>query len=94
MSKHLLSFSCLSLLMASIVYSMGRPAHDFDKNECGICHTTESNNITTEVYSALTSKCMTCHTTLYDNGYMHPVDILPLKVRIPLDFPLSPSGTL
>ena len=47
-----------------------------------------------EAYSALTSKCMTCHTTLYDTGYMHPVDISPKKVRVPFDFPLSPTGTL
>lgn len=94
MNKYLLPLICLFLLTASIVYSMGKQAHDFDKNECGICHTTASNNITAEVYSSLTSKCMTCHPTLYDNGYMHPVDIKPKKVRVPLDFPLSPTGTL
>lgn len=94
MSKKIPSLLCLALLTASMVFSMGKQAHDFDQKECGICHTTESNRITAEVYSALTSKCMSCHTTLYDNGYMHPVDIRPAKVIVPLDFPLSPSGTL
>lgn len=47
-----------------------------------------------EAYDSLTAKCMTCHTTLYDKGYMHPVDIPPKKVRVPLDFPLSPAGTM
>lgn len=96
MSKHLLIFLSLLLLTASIVYSIGKQAHDFDQNECGICHTNASNenDITAEVYSALTSKCMTCHPTLYDTGYMHPVDIVPKNIRVPFDFPLSPAGTI
>jgi len=94
MNTKSLPLLCLALLVASVVYSMGKQAHDFDKNECGLCHTTESKHVTAEVYAALTSKCMSCHTTLYDNGYMHPVDIRPQKVRVPLDFPLSPTGTI
>lgn len=94
MSKKAFVVACAFLLIAAVVYSRGKKAHDFDKTECTLCHTTESNDIKSETYAALTSKCMTCHTTLYDNGYMHPVDILPQKVHVPLDFPLSPSGTL
>lgn len=94
MSQKVLVIACALLLTTVLVYSKGKKTHDFDKTECAICHTTNSNSIRNEVYSALTSKCMTCHTTLYDKGYMHPVDITPKNVRVPLDFPLSPTGTL
>lgn len=82
------------LMVTAVVYSKGKKTHDFDQAECTICHTANSNDMRSEVYSALTEKCMTCHTTLYDEGYMHPVDITPQKVHVPFDFPLSPSGTL
>jgi len=92
--KKALAIACTLLLMTGLVYSKGKDAHDFDKTECTLCHTESSGPIKSAVYAALTSKCMSCHTTLYDKGYMHPVDITPQKVKIPLDFPLSPTGTL
>ncbi len=94
MSKKAFVIACALLLMTALVYSKGKKAHDFDNTECAICHTEGSSTIKSEVYAALTSKCMSCHTTLYDKGYMHPVDIPPKKVQVPLDFPLSPTGTL
>lgn len=94
MSKKTSVLVCVLLLAAALAYSKGKKAHDFDKSECTICHTESVSGMKTEVYAALTSKCMSCHTTLYDKGYMHPVDITPKNVKVPLDFPLSPSGTL
>jgi len=94
MSHRTFVIVCALLLTTALAYSKGKKTHEFDKTECTICHTTNSNSVKSETYSALTSKCMTCHTTLYDKGYMHPVDISPKRVRVPLDFPLSPTGTL
>jgi predicted CXXCH cytochrome family protein len=82
------------LLTAAIVYSKGKKSHDFDKTECTLCHGAGAIPQKSETYTGLTAKCMSCHTTLYDKGYMHPVDIMPKTVRVPLDFPLSPTGTL
>jgi len=94
MSKRALAILCACVLTAAVVYSKGKGAHDFANTECATCHADGSSAMTAEAYAALTAKCMTCHTTLYDKGYMHPVDIMPQKVKVPLDFPLSPSGTL
>lgn len=94
MNKKAFVIACALLLTTAVVYSKGKKVHDFDKTECTLCHTEGSNTIQSEAYAALTSKCMSCHTTLYDKGYMHPVDITPQKVQVPLDFPLSPTGTM
>ena len=89
-----IAIACLLLLSSALVYSKWKKTHDFGQGECGICHGAGSTSITGETYSGLTKRCMTCHTTLYDKGYMHPVDMTPKNVRVPLDFPLSPSGNL
>lgn len=94
MSRKAFVIVCTFLLTTAIVYSKGKKAHDFDKTQCTLCHTANSSPMKSEAHTALTTKCMTCHPTLYDKGYMHPVDITPKKVRVPLDFPLSPTGTL
>lgn len=94
MSRTTALIVCALLLTAVMGYSRGKKTHDFDQTECTICHTAGASSMKSEVYSSLTAKCMTCHTTLYDKGYMHPVDMAPKKVRVPFDFPLSPSGTL
>lgn len=94
MIKKAVAIACVILLSSAFVYSKWKKTHDFGQNECGICHATGSNSITNEAYSGLTKKCMTCHTTLYDKGYMHPVDITPKNVHVPLDFPLSPTGNI
>lgn len=94
MSKKSLCIVCALALSVVDVYCKGGEAHDFNNPECTLCHPASSSTMADESYAGLTAKCMTCHTTLYDKGYLHPVDITPQKVRIPLDFPLSPSGTL
>ena len=94
MNKKALAIVCILVLTAAGVYCQGKKAHDFELSECALCHVESSSTLTDEAYASLTAKCMTCHTTLYDNGYMHPVDIAPNKVRVPLDFPLSPAGTI
>jgi predicted CXXCH cytochrome family protein len=94
MSKKLVALLCAFVLTTAVVYSKVKNAHDFSSSECSICHADGSSTISSEAYASLTAKCMTCHTTLYEKGYMHPVDISPKKVRVPLDFPLSPAGTI
>lgn len=82
----------LCLLFAAIGFCMQKDPHDFTNDECTICHSTDTQG--TKVGGDITKKCMTCHTKLYENGYMHPVDITPDKVSIPLDMPLSDNGSL
>lgn len=94
MSNRALAILCALVLTTTVVYSKTKKAHEFSNSECTLCHTDGSSSISMESYASLTAKCMTCHTTLYDKGYMHPVDITPKKVRVPLDFPLSPAGTI
>lgn len=95
MKQKTLGILILLSLTAVVVYSMARQPHDFNNNECTICHTEPNNGASArENSSSVTQKCLTCHTTLFDEGYMHPVDIKPKKVTLPLDFPLSKNGEI
>ena len=94
MSTRAAVIAAILLLAAAAVYSLERRPHDFNREECVLCHTDGSNRVSSEAYESLTAKCMTCHKKLYDNGYMHPVDVRPKNVQVPFDFPLSPSGTI
>lgn len=94
MNKKAFALLCALVLTTAVVHSKFKKAHDFNNSECSICHTDGSSSMSGEAYASLTAKCMTCHTTLYEKGYMHPVDITPMKVRVPFDFPLSPTGTI
>jgi predicted CXXCH cytochrome family protein len=38
--------------------------------------------------------CEECHRAIFEEGYMHPVGIVPRRVGIPADFPLSRAGRL
>jgi predicted CXXCH cytochrome family protein len=35
--------------------------------------------------------CEKCHAKIFENGYMHPIDVRPRSVKVPVDFPLSPA---
>jgi len=37
---------------------------------------------------------MTCHSDIFDEGYIHPVDMRPVKTTIPIDMPLDSSGKI
>lgn len=78
-------------LSVAVALSLNKDAHDFTKSECPLCHSTQNTNYEE---GSVTRNCMTCHTNLFEEGYMHPVDIKAKKVRIPPDFPLSSTGML
>ena len=82
----------VSVLIAAAAYCIGKIPHDFSDSECEICHVQGKKGRENGKYSSMTNSCLTCHTTLYDDGYMHPVDIKAKKVQVPADFPLSPQG--
>nr|MBF0221215.1 hypothetical protein [Desulfobulbaceae bacterium] len=78
---------------------MAKQPHEFSNDECTICHIVPDSRSPLkqkgkQKSSSVTDMCLTCHTALFEEGYMHPVDIKPKKVRIPLDFPLSQDGAL
>lgn len=82
----------LLLLYAVIAFCRNKVPHEFSSSECTICHTTDSND--SKISGSVTNKCMTCHTDLFDNGFMHPVDMRPKKISIPLDLPLDENGLM
>jgi len=82
------------VIAAAVVWGTGRVPHQFTDHECGICHDTAKGVGEDSLKDDLTAACVTCHTDLFDQGYMHPVDIVPHKTKIPPDFPLSAAGAL
>lgn len=87
-------FAVMLLSAAALVYCRGNGPHQFKKHQCGICHDTDKGVGIASLKENLTASCKTCHTDLEKQGYMHPVDIRPKKVKVPPDFPLSAAGTL
>ena len=92
MNKKISSLLCLFLCIAAIVYSMSQGAHEFQNSQCTICHSSSAPGGAGMMSGSLTGKCMTCHTDLYEDSYMHPVDIAPKNAQVPGDLPLSPQG--
>lgn len=82
------------LIFAGLAYSLTRQGHDFTKKQCTICHTGKTHFNRNNVKASITESCLTCHTNIFDEGYMHPVDIKAENVRVPMDFPLTASGQI
>ena len=78
-----------------IVMSLENQPHAFRR--CSTCH--ESETVTRENARRLTAPVTrlcteTCHRSVMTRGYLHPVDIKPVKVHIPADMPLSLHGEI
>lgn len=93
MKKNVLSLLTVFLLCATLAGSKEKNPHQFDTSQCGLCHTA-SQPIKEIKRGSATDKCLSCHPNLFQEGYMHPVDIRPNKVRVPADFLLSSEGTI
>lgn len=84
----------LFLLISVLAYCLGRNQHDFTNSECVICHGTNSSGTSKKVKKSVTLACLTCHPNIFEEGYMHPVDIRPQTIKVPIDFPLSEDGLM
>jgi len=88
----------LSLLfvcaLAVLVYCLEPGPHDFKQSECGMCHQGDPGLANSLLPASSTGACTKCHGDILRSGFMHPFDVRPERVSIPLDFPLAPSGLL
>jgi len=84
----------MGLLLVLGVFSVENQPHDFKK--CAFCHGTDTpaGAEAIRLIAPMTLLCTGCHSTLFSEGYMHPVDVRPRRAAIPADMPLSPSGNL
>ena len=78
------------------VYCMDMEPHKFSSDRCPSCHVTDgSGNVSgNQLTAPVTLLCDKCHAKIFKEGYMHPTNVKPRKIRVPADFPLSPSGDL
>jgi predicted CXXCH cytochrome family protein len=70
--------------------------HKFSRDRCPTCHVTDGsgNALGRQLTAPITLLCESCHGKIFEEGYLHPIDVRPRNTRIPADFPLSPSGEL
>ena len=96
--KKVLAFMLLFVITAFvviIVLSVENQPHAF--KQCSLCHLSENPSGATarRMTAPITLLCTTsCHQDIFDEGYMHPVDINPKHVSVPSDMPVSLSGEL
>ncbi len=96
--KKVLAFMLLFIITAFvvlIVLSVENQPHAF--KQCTLCHASDSPSGASarRMTAPITFLCTTsCHQTLFDEGYMHPVDVRPKHVAVPADMPVSLSGEL
>lgn len=95
--KIVLAFMLFLLMVFAviIVLSMEDRPHAFPR--CSLCHVSENPSGTTArmMNAPITSLCAdNCHQDIFEEGYMHPVDVRPERVAVPSDMPVSLSGEL
>lgn len=77
--------------MALTVSSLEQSPHRYKEAECALCHRGEPGAKTVD--EALTARaCLRCHRDFIRKGFMHPVDVRPVKAMVPRDLPLSSNG--
>ena len=83
-----------TLLVA--VYCKEMEPHKFPQDQCPTCHVMDSSGEVAgnRLTGPTTRLCGRCHKGLFDEGYMHPLNVRPKKAKIPADFPLSPTGEI
>ncbi|MEW6290916.1 MAG: cytochrome c3 family protein [Thermodesulfobacteriota bacterium] len=80
--------------LSLLVYCLERSPHDFAESECGMCHRGDPAAASSLLPEGSTVACTGCHGDILRSGFMHPVDVRPVQVRIPRDFPLARSGMI
>lgn len=94
--KTIFILALLSVLVLLVVYAVEMGPHNFPRSRCGTCHILDTGGriVKGEMRASLTALCMECHTEIFTEGYMHPVDIKPKNIRVPADMPLSRYGDM
>src|ERR1700690_3887471 len=90
-----MSLFIITAFVVLIVLSVENRPHAF--KQCTSCHTSDnpSGASARRMTAPITFLCTTsCHQTIFDEGYMHPVDVRPKYVAVPADMPVSLSGEL
>ena len=85
----------LSAGIVLVVFSLENQPHAF--KECMSCHGTEkvTSSVSRKLRAPVTQLCTdACHRTVLTQGYMHPVNVAPRKVSVPVDLPLSLTGEI
>jgi predicted CXXCH cytochrome family protein len=88
-------FFSFMVLLVLVVFSLENQPHAF--KQCSSCHVSNNpaGNQARQMTAPITFLCSTnCHQKIFDEGYMHPVDVRPRNVTIPDDMPVSRSGEL
>ncbi len=82
------------LLIAVSAFSRDGGDHNFSREQCRICHVGNNRPSRYNLTTSITRSCLTCHQDIFDEGYMHPVDIKANDIHVPIDFPLSADGLI
>ncbi len=85
--------SCLTLLA---VYAIEMNPHNFPRSKCPTCHVVDAGGkiVKGEMTGPMSVLCGGCHRDIFDEGYMHPMNVRPGNVTIPADMPLSNYGEI
>ncbi|MBI4685662.1 MAG: cytochrome c3 family protein [Nitrospirae bacterium] len=89
-----LAILLLSGIALAAVYSMEKEPHKFPQSKCPSCHAMDLQGrvVKGQMAAPVSLSCRECHEDVFEEGYMHPVDVSPQNVRIPADMPLSNYG--
>jgi predicted CXXCH cytochrome family protein len=75
------------LLTVLAVYTLTEGPHSFTEVQCYKCHRDPQGNPKLLVGRPITELCRPCHAKTIKTS-SHPVDVLPVKARVPADLPL------
>ena len=79
--------------VALLVHCLENNPHSFEESACVLCHQGDPSS-PVSLAGRESRTCITCHADVYESGYMHPVNVVPERVGIPADMPLSRSGLI
>ncbi len=82
------------LLLAVVVCCLEKNPHDFAESQCVLCHQGDPATPFSLVSGNPSRACASCHPDIFSTGFIHPVDVVPNKVRVAADFPLSRNNTI
>ncbi len=94
--KGLIALVLLSCLTLFVVYAVEMDPHNFPRSKCPTCHVVDAGGkiVKGEMTAPMSELCGGCHHDVFDEGYMHPVNVRPKNVRVPGDMPLSNYGEI
>jgi len=89
------AFLLFILAALVVVYALEKGPHSFRNSECDTCHVKDSaGHIVRELKAPVALLCMRCHEKIFTEGFIHPINVKPVRTVIPSDMPLSPEGEI